>query len=604
MIKSLRTKILLISTAAVVTALALTGVATYVIVRATTLQSIDQNLDAISSANTLAIEKWASSKAGAVQAAADSVEPGDAKGLMLFLGKANGFPVTTAGWEDKTWVSSNPNTPPTYDPTARPWYKSAQKAGKLLVTKPYGDATTGVPFVAFAAPMMRDGKATGAVSGAVPLKGVQDVIAAVHPTPSSLGFVVDKDGLLLAHPNEKLMLKSATEISPLLTPAALAALATASSPMEIDIAGAAKLLKIRPVQGTDWYLAVALDKAEATAGLREVQRAVVLAIMLLALATAAVSAVFTAQSFKRLSKARDAMDEISAGGGDLTRRLPVVGHDEVAQIAASFNAFVEKISSVLLEIREGVESMKVATDEIKTGNVDLSNRTEISASNLQQTSASLSQLTTAVRQSANATITATELASTASTSASKGGTVMANAVSTMEEIAQASTRIGEIIGVIDGLAFQTNILALNAAVEAARAGENGRGFAVVASEVRSLAQRSATAAKEIRLLIDASGASVATGTQRVQAAGKSMGEIVDNIVHVTQVINEIKTATTEQSQGIGQINQAISEMDSNTQQNSALVEQSAAASAVLNEQAQRLSTTVSAFTLRARSALI
>jgi len=445
--------------------------------------------------------------------------------------------------------------------------------------------------------MLRSGALQGVISGAVPLTGVRDVVAAIRPTPSSLGFVVSTDGQVLAHADAKLILKPAAEISPMLTPAALAALATARQPLEVELDGRAKLLKARAVQGTDWLLVVALDKAEATAGLRSVLGTLAVAIVLLALIAAAVSAALTATSFRRLSQVRDAMDTVGSGGGDLTQRLPVHGHDEVAQIARSFNQFVEQIGTVLKDVQGGVESMKTATDEIKAGNQDLSNRTEGSASAIQQTSASLSQLTVNVKQSAEAAALATRLANEASASAARGGEVVGSAVSTMDDISGASSKIGEIIGVIDSIAFQTNILALNAAVEAARAGEQGRGFAVVAAEVRSLAHRSATAAKEIKTLIDASGASVVTGTQRVRAAGETMGEIVEGIRRVAQIIGEINSSMTEQSLGIGQINQAVAEMDRATQQNAALVEESTAASSVLNEQAHHLSRTVAGFTL-------
>ncbi|GKT02350.1 methyl-accepting chemotaxis protein [Acidovorax sp. SUPP3434] len=596
MIQSLRSKILVISTATVVCALAVTGAATYSITRTNTFETIEQDLNAITAGNTMAIDQWVSAKAAAVNATAAVVEQGDPQGYVALMGKANGFPITTVGWEDKTFKSTT-QTPAGYDPTARPWYKAAVQAGKLAVTKPYGDSTTGVPYVAFVAPLLRNGALQGVVNGAVPLEGVREVVAAIRPTPSSLGFVVNSDGQILAHADAKLSLKPVTELSPLLTPAAMASLASATRPMEVELNGSAKLLKARPVQGTDWSLIVALDKAEATTGLRSVLQTLAVAIVLLAVLAAAVGAMLTAKSFRRLSEVRDAMDEIGSGGGDLTHRLPVSGSDEVAQIASSFNAFVDKISTVLQDVRHGVESMKTATDEIKAGNHDLSNRTETSASNLQETSASLSQLTVTVKQSADAAAQATRLATSASASASKGGEVVASAVSTMDEISKASSKIGEIIGVIDSIAFQTNILALNAAVEAARAGENGRGFAVVASEVRSLAHRSATAAKEIKTLIDASGVSVTTGTQRVRAAGETMGEIVDSIQRVTQIIGEINSSMTEQSAGIGQINQAVAEMDRATQQNAALVEESTAASGVLNEQAHNLSRTVTGFTL-------
>jgi methyl-accepting chemotaxis protein len=378
----------------------------------------------------------------------------------------------------------------------------------------------------------------------------------------------------------------------------LGSIAQAGEPMEVQLGGVAKLLKAEPVDGTDWYMVIALDKAEATAGLGGVLNTLGVATLLLTLAAVGVAAFFTSGSFRSLSQVRDAMDTIGSGGGDLTHRLPVTGKDEVSQISASFNAFVDTISAVLRDVQSGVESMKTATSEIEMGNRDLSQRTETSASNLQNTSAALTQLTASVRQSAESAVEASRLATSASQAAARGGEVVTSAVTTMDDIARSSARITEIIGVIDGIAFQTNILALNAAVEAARAGEHGRGFAVVAGEVRTLAQRSATAAREIKDLIQSSEASVGIGAQRVQAAGAAMRGIVEGIERVNRVIGEIDGAMHEQSTGISQIDRSVAEMDQATQQNAALVEQSTAASATLNEQAHGLSGIVGLFRLR------
>ncbi|WP_186071339.1 methyl-accepting chemotaxis protein [Burkholderia gladioli] len=594
---SLRSRILIISSATVIGALALSGAAAYFTVRANTMETIAQNLDAIAGANTLAIDKWVEAKAQAVKASAEDVEHGDPQGFVKHMGRANGFPITTVGWSDKSFFSTT-STAPGYDPTARPWYKAALAAGTLVVTKPYGDSSTGAPYVSFSAPMMRNGSADGVVSGAVPLEGVREVVSTVHPTPASLAFVVTRDGQVIAHPDAKLALKPATDIAEALTPAALTSLAQAGAPMEIALGGVVKLLKAQPVAGTDWYLVIALDKAEATAGLSKVLRTLGVAMLLLTLAAVGLAAFFTSNSFRSLSRVRDAMDTIGSGGGDLTHRLPVAGRDEVAQISASFNAFVDKISAVLHDVKSGVDSMKLATSEIEMGNRDLSQRTETSASNLQHTSAALTELTASVKQSAESAMEASRLATSASEAAARGGEVVTSAVSTMDEIARASARITEIIGVIDGIAFQTNILALNAAVEAARAGEHGRGFAVVAGEVRTLAQRCATAAREIKDLIQSSEASVDTGAQRVQAAGAAMREIVEGIERVNRVIGEIDGAMNEQSTGISQIDRSVAEMDQATQQNAALVEQSTAASATLNEQAHGLSGIVGLFRLR------
>lgn len=415
---SLRSRILIISSATVIGALALSGAAAYFTVRANTMETIAQNLDAIAGANTLAIDKWVEAKAQAVKASAEDVEHGDPQGFVKHMGRASGFPITTVGWSDKSFFSTT-STAPGYDPTARPWYKAALAAGTLVVTKPYGDSSTGAPYVSFSAPMMRNGAADGVVSGAVPLEGVREVVSTVHPTPASLAFVVTRDGQVIAHPDAKLALKPATDIAEALTPAALASLAQAGAPMEIALGGVVKLLKAQPVAGTDWYLVIALDKAEATAGLSRVLRTLGVAMLLLTLAAVGLAAFFTSNSFRSLSRVRDAMDTIGSGGGDLTHRLPVAGRDEVAQISASFNAFVDKISAVLHDVKSGVDSMKLATDEIEMGNRDLSQRTETSASNLQHTSAALTELTASVKQSAESAMEASRLATSASEAAAR-----------------------------------------------------------------------------------------------------------------------------------------------------------------------------------------
>jgi methyl-accepting chemotaxis protein len=248
-------------------------------------------------------------------------------------------------------------------------------------------------------------------------------------------------------------------------------------------------------------------------------------------------------------------------------------------------------------VRHSADSIQTASAEIASGNADLSTRTEQTASNLQQTASSMSQLTGAVRQSADAAGTANQLATSAAEVAQRGGAVVGQVVSTMGEINDSSRKISDIIGTIDGIAFQTNILALNAAVEAARAGEQGRGFAVVAGEVRSLAQRSASAAREIKALIGNSVERVEAGTRLVQDAGSTMNEIVASVQRVADIIAEIGAGAGEQSQGISTINTAVNQLDQMTQQNAALVEESAAAAESLKDQAQRLSEVVATFRL-------
>ncbi len=281
--------------------------------------------------------------------------------------------------------------------------------------------------------------------------------------------------------------------------------------------------------------------------------------------------------------------------GDLTQDLHTHRHDEFGDLLKAFAEMSARLRSLVAEVRGGVDSVSTASNEIANGNQNLSSRTEQTAANLQQTAASMEQLTSNVTQSAETARQANQFALNATQAATRGGEVMGNVVNSMQHISDSSRRISDIIGVIDGIAFQTNILALNAAVEAARAGEQGRGFAVVASEVRNLAHRSAEAAKEIKTLIQRSVESVESGSQQVSEAGTAMQEIVSGVKRVGDLIAEISAAASEQQQGISQVNQAVGNLDQMTQQNAALVEESAAAAGALSQQAGKLGEVVSLF---------
>ena len=290
-------------------------------------------------------------------------------------------------------------------------------------------------------------------------------------------------------------------------------------------------------------------------------------------------------------------------GGDLSARESVARADEFGDLLRSLYAMCDALSRMVHQVRQSTDSIAIASAEIATGNQDLSARTEQTSSNLQETAAAMEQFTSTLQQSAGSAQQASSLAANASGVARRGGEVVAQVVSTMQDIHQSSQKIADIIGVIDGIAFQTNILALNAAVEAARAGEQGRGFAVVAGEVRSLAQRSAEAAKEIKQLIGASVEKVESGARLVEGAGGTMQEVVQAVQRVTDMIGEITAASAEQSAGISQVNQAVGQLDQMTQQNAALVEQSAAAAQSLREQADHLAHVVSAFRTDGSAAL-
>ncbi|MFZ6772401.1 methyl-accepting chemotaxis protein [Undibacterium sp. SXout7W] len=321
-------------------------------------------------------------------------------------------------------------------------------------------------------------------------------------------------------------------------------------------------------------------------------------ILTVALGVAAFFAWILTRSITRPIQAALNLAETVAGG-DLRSQVDVTGSDEITSLMHALKNMNDSLASTVGQVRIGTETITVAAQEIASGNADLSSRTESQASSLEETASSMEELTSTVKQNADNARQANQLVVSATGVAVKGGAVVGQVVNTMGSIKESSRKIVDIIGVIDGIAFQTNILALNAAVEAARAGEQGRGFAVVAAEVRNLAQRSASAAKEIKSLIGDSVDKVDQGSKLVDEAGKTMDEIVTSVQHVADIMSEITAASQEQSSGIEQVNLAINQMDEMTQQNAALVEQAAAAAESMEEQALALAQAVSVFKLNA-----
>ena len=333
---------------------------------------------------------------------------------------------------------------------------------------------------------------------------------------------------------------------------------------------------------------VTIDEVNAEA------RTLLIALGLAAIAIGAALAWALSRSITRpLNSAVRVAQTVAAG--DLSSQIDVSSKDEVGQLMEALKAMNASLLQTVTQVRIGTETIATASKQIAAGNLDLSSRTEQQASSLEETASSMEELTSTVKQNADNARQANALAEAASGVAARGGVVIGQVVGTMDEINASAKQIADIISVIDGIAFQTNILALNAAVEAARAGEQGRGFAVVATEVRSLAQRSAAAAKDIKTLIDNSVMRVEAGSRLVNEAGTTMQDIVDSVSRVTDIMSEISAATQEQTAGIDQINQAISQMDQVTQQNAALVEEAAAASEAMQDQAARLARVVSVF---------
>jgi methyl-accepting chemotaxis protein len=593
MFASIRARILAASLAIVVVALVANSGINYYVAKSYSDDAIAANLDAVSAGHVAGINDWIATRAQMINSLQQAAGTADPLPAFLDIARAGGFMNVFVGRADKTSVFSAPQgIPPDYDPTVRPWYKETMAAGKPIVTTPYVDVTNGKLVVAFATPADGVGGVKEVVAGNVSLETISANVNSIHPTPHSFGMLLNGRGNIIAYADAKLIGKPLTDLSPDLS---YAALSDAREPLRVNIGGVSKLMKASPIAGTDWHAVVALDEAEATAGMRSQVMGALISLVVIVLVAAAVMGAVTTVSLKRLATVRDAMAAIGSGSGDLTQRLPAEGHDEVAQISQAFNQFVDKLLVVMKQIRSTSNSVRLAANEIATGNVDLSGRTEAAAASLEQTAASIEEITSTVTLSASAAKQANAQSTSASSVAARGGAVVTEVIDTMRAIEAASGKIGNIIGVIDGIAFQTNILALNAAVEAARAGEQGRGFAVVASEVRSLAQRSAQAAKEIKALIGATVDSVASGSTQVRQAGETMQEIVGSVNSVTTIMSEISGAADEQTRGIQEVNRAVAQLDEMVQQNAALVEESAAAASTLQTQANELAGAVGQF---------
>jgi methyl-accepting chemotaxis protein len=483
--------------------------------------------------------------------------------------------------------------PDGYDPTSRPWYKAAVASGKPIVTQPYRNASSNEMTVTFALPVKAaDGKLVGVIGANKSLAEVASTVSAIKPSANSYAFILDKEGHVLVHPDADLTLKSLAEVQPGMATVAVAADNTV---VEANDGTRDLLVRAEAIPGTDWRLGVAYDKSAAMAGLGTLITSIGIAALAVVVVTGLIFTSMLRRWFEPLRKVRNAMVAVANGSGDLTARIAVGRNDEVGQIARAFNDFTESLRGIIHEVKQASSEVRTAAQEIATGNADLSSRTESQASSIQQSASSIAQLHSSTKANAESAREANRIAHEAATLAAEGGSRVSEVIETMGGITASSKRIGEIIGVIDSIAFQTNILALNAAVEAARAGEQGRGFAVVASEVRTLAQRSGEAARDIRQLIQKSTEDVETGASRVDDAGRTISQVVDSVRSVSALMARIVEATQQQTGGIGEVNNAVNQIDQMTSQNAALVEQAAAAATSLSDQSSRLVEAVGRF---------
>ena len=598
LLPTLRARLITICVATMLAGMLSVVGANYVTTRSQLLERLDVQMRQLADSHAATIATWVQSKKGVVSSIVRSAGEDNVVPALQAARQAGGFDDAYIGYQDKRASFSQSRTRAAdYDPTRRPWFLKASEASTPVVTSPYVSASTGKLLVTFAEAVRAENKVIAVASADVLLDTVVQIVVGIKATPNSFAFLVDSAGKIIAHPNSTLALKPVSDIDPGLNPDLLSELERSQRSKYVELNGNPVMLQAVSVPGTDWKLLVALDRADAMQPLKEMLISSVLIAAIIACTASVLLGALIAKALVRLGLVRDALNDIASGDGDLTQRVDARGVDELAQIAQAFNQFVQKISGLLREIRASSEIIKVASGEIAQGNADLSARTESQAGALEETASAMEELTSGVQRNSDNAHQANTLAAGTSGVAAQGGEMVSRMVGTMIGIDASARRVVDIIAVIDGIAFQTNILALNAAVEAARAGEQGRGFAVVASEVRVLAQRSALAAKEIAGLIGDSTRQVSEGSLLATQAGSTIQEVVGSVQRVSAVMAEISAASAEQDRGVGEINAAIVQMDEVTQRNAALVEEVAAAAHSLQGQALKLSELVNVFTL-------
>ncbi|MDN0118706.1 methyl-accepting chemotaxis protein [Yersinia frederiksenii] len=508
--------------------------------------------------------------------------------------------------ENKLTVNTHWNSPEAQNYFEQPWYKDGLNAPKSFCAwaKAYQDDASPQPRTNCAMAIYKGDDVYGVSTIDVTLGFFNRLVKEMEQKVNGTILIVEADGKIVgssALADGKAELKNLSDFagsSPMAaeTQRLLAQMKDQKSlESEFDVDGTSHTLFIRPIANSPWYLVTDLPTSLLVKQSHSILMhlgLVQIPIMLLLL----LFLVFSIRVFmKRLAVLKENITALSAGGADLTQRLPQSTSPEFNAINQSFNDFIDYLQQMMRQVGESSLAIASASRQIASGNLDLSARTEDQASSIEQTAASMDELTSTVKQNADNASHANQLAMDASTVAVKGSTVVKQVVDTMGSINHSSKKIVDIISVIDSIAFQTNILALNAAVEAARAGEQGRGFAVVASEVRNLAQRSATSAREIKKLIEDSVADIAIGTGLVADAGTTMDDLMSGVSNVAALMNEIMASSQEQSLGIEQVNLAINQLDNSTQQNAALVEQVAAAAQAMQDQTVQLETVISGF---------
>ena len=518
--------------------------------------------------------------------------PGDATIESFFFADASGNAVTHTGANA--------------DISARGYFQELVTDGThdRLLVDPVLSRVSGLPTAVIVETIFDErGNRVGLLGITLSMSAVSEITSAINVGEGSYGYMVDSSGMIVAHPDPELRMNLNV------TEADSVGFEGANALGRELLSGQAGMGEVRspegervtilwnPITGTDWVLAASAPNHVFTHVTNTLLQSLLLAGIVILVVLLMIVGATARRALKPIGQTARALADIAQGKGDLTRRLSVDSQDEVGELAKQFNAFVERMQRTLQEVRGNARTVLAGASDMADGTQELSSRTEQAAANLQETSASMEEIHSTVSHTAQASEQANGLATNAAGVAERGNEAMTEMQAKMASIDASANKISDIIGLIDSIAFQTNILALNASVEAARAGEHGRGFAVVAQEVRNLASRSADAAKDIRGLIDTSVKHTQEGSQIVKGAAERMQELRQSVIQVSDVISEITAGAREQTSGIEQVNTAVAEMDTMTQQNASMVHQNAGLAATMRDNARRLDELMSEFIL-------
>lgn len=487
----------------------------------------------------------------------------------------------------------------------QPWYKDgmAVPKGECAWAKAYQDSASPQPRTNCAMTIWKEGKAWGVATIDVTLGFFNQLAKEMGKAVEGTVLIVESDGKIVGNGAPTQGNTALMNVRDLNIPSALPLLNLLSQGQKAEYEGGydgedgAHSLFVLSIEGSPWYLVIDTPSSNLVRQSNAILTTLTLVQTVIGLIIVLVLMLIVRNIFRNVTLLNRNIEALSGGGADLTQRLVESKSPEFNAIINNFNKFIAFLQDLMQQVGYSSSAISSASRQIAGGNLDLSSRTEEQSASIVETAASMEQLTSTVRQNAENALQANRLATQASDAAKAGASVVNDVVATMSNINDSSSKVVEIISVIDGIAFQTNILALNAAVEAARAGENGRGFAVVAGEVRSLAQRSAQSAQEIKKLIEESVSSIEQGSGLVRQAGTTMDGLMEKVEDVSVLISEISSSSDEQSRGIEQINIAITQLDSATQQNAALVEEVAAAAQSMESQTEMLEKVVGSFKL-------